>query len=742
MAETSTKSEERLIILHMSDLHFGWDGDENERANRYLALNGLLDLLANLKAEWKPNCISISGDIGWKGQDSDYRAAKEWITRLLKTLELAPDALFMCPGNHDMDRAVAKRNARPTTSDEADNVFGIPIPESYIKPFQAFIDFCKSLGVPEYKLGDFPCYLVGCRSFKGIHFVAYNSAWCSKDDDDKQKLWLGLPQLRYMESKGQLPSPRQLNDWPPIIAFFHHPRDYFREEELQATGTRPNTFDYMARRCHLFFTGHTHGEVREADKFAGGAWHLSSGATFAGASHFNFFRIIQVQNNRLVYQTFQLDPRSADGEWKVVHEKRSLIFKSKSLSKAAIERASSARAITSDQVPLPLLVQSNLTACIQATLREFWDRKYGGFYYSLDFLGSGVNPVIRDSSKRLEDNAFICWALLCAKQALPNAIDISAMRRIVRCLDKLYVGLLLPDGGLGVKTDQRWQNLISEVEAEDIGVYCIASSEAYVQLLKPRYADRARDLIGYLERTFWSEEQGAFMWRGVWDQKSNMFLHKDRAFKWVNAFLLISYSKACLNLHDNVECEAYRRYLERIQRLLDFFLGDEANSSTSFRDRLGDRKHSLFANSIYLYGLLQGYRVTGDRRAIREFNGGSLEVVAWLQNMEDREHGGLKNYEKILADNKPPKNILSISAALFVLNEWYLENGEMHSEIRSLIDRHLTHLMQKGFLGKGVAGHYASETWSPFSSDTHLACQAWMILAMSSFLRRSHQLYS
>ena len=270
MVKASIKSEDRVVILHMSDLHFGWDGDENQRANRHLALESLLDLLRKLKADWKPNCISISGDIGWKGLHSDYQSAKDWISKLLTTLGIAPEALFMCPGNHDADRSLAKRNARPDSHEEADNVLGVPISETYSRPFQAFTDFCKSLEVPPYLLGDSPSYLVGRRSFKGIYFVAYNSAWCSKDDNDKQKLWLGLPQIRYMESRGQLASPRRLHDWPPTIAFFHHPRDYFREEELQAAGTRPNTFDYMARRCHLFFTGHTHGEIREPDKFAGG----------------------------------------------------------------------------------------------------------------------------------------------------------------------------------------------------------------------------------------------------------------------------------------------------------------------------------------------------------------------------------------------------------------------------------------------------------------------------------------
>ena len=140
-------------ILHISDLHFGWDGDESKRTNRTLALNGLLHQLGHLEAAWQPNIVCISGDIGWQGRRSDYEHAKQWIYRLLKQLQLSAEALVMCPGNHDLDRGIAKRNARPNSPAEADEVIGIPIPEHFQSPFQAFADFCKDIGIPPFFLG-------------------------------------------------------------------------------------------------------------------------------------------------------------------------------------------------------------------------------------------------------------------------------------------------------------------------------------------------------------------------------------------------------------------------------------------------------------------------------------------------------------------------------------------------------------------------------------------------------------
>jgi TIR domain/Calcineurin-like phosphoesterase len=312
------RTKEQVVILHLSDLHFGWEGDEKGRTDRKLALDGLFRLLGRLNRGWKPDCVCISGDIGWAGRRKDYEDAKSWVEQLLNQLELLPECLFMCPGNHDVNRNVAQGNARPNSPEEADRVLGIPIQEHYLKPFEAYTEFCKAMGTPPYELGPNESYLVGCRSFRGINFVAYNSAWSSKGNDDEGKLWLGLPQIGYMEKETRLPNPEQIADWPPIIAVFHHPSECFHPEERHAWKQRPNTFDYMARRCHLFFTGHIHAEPRDADKVGGGGWHLDGGATFAGASHFNFFRIVQVKADRFVYRTFEYDPRSADNVW---HEK-------------------------------------------------------------------------------------------------------------------------------------------------------------------------------------------------------------------------------------------------------------------------------------------------------------------------------------------------------------------------------------------------------------------------------------
>ena len=101
-------------------------------------------------------------------------------------------------------RADAIRNARPANAEEADTVLGVPLSEHFLKPFTAYTEFCRSVGVTPLTFGNQESYLVGQRTIDEIRFVCLNSGWFAKDDNDKGKLWFGLPHLKYLEANRQL----------------------------------------------------------------------------------------------------------------------------------------------------------------------------------------------------------------------------------------------------------------------------------------------------------------------------------------------------------------------------------------------------------------------------------------------------------------------------------------------------------------------------------------------------------
>ena len=312
----------QTVILHLSDLHFGWEGSPKARDERAVVLNALLERLTNLDNEWKPNIICITGDLGWKGKEKDYTEAKRWVAQLLKNLNLNSKALFMCPGNHDLDRKTAQDFFRAANYNDADKALAPPIKPHFQRIFRCFINFCKDLKIPPFSLKKEKNYLVGQRSIRDMHVVCYNSSWYSRDDYDENKLWLGLPFVRAMEVAKQLPAPAELDTFEPTIALLHHPpsdhRQWFHPAEMSVERGRPNTIDYMARRCHFLLTGHTHGPPKRADRLAEAAWHLPGGAAFAGASHTNSFRLIRIRDSTFDYRLFEYDPESTDNIWQEV----------------------------------------------------------------------------------------------------------------------------------------------------------------------------------------------------------------------------------------------------------------------------------------------------------------------------------------------------------------------------------------------------------------------------------------
>ncbi|MCX6121906.1 MAG: metallophosphoesterase [Ignavibacteriales bacterium] len=311
-----------MTILHLSDLHFGWDGnDPNKIADRKLCLDGLISKIASLDPSWKPTIICISGDIGWKGITGDYVEAKAWIEILLSSCKLNFDHIVVCPGNHDVNRPDAEGNARPSNAEEADSVLGLPIRKHFLKPFKAFDEFCHTSGIPPMKF-DQHSYLVGERQALGFRFITLNSSWFSKDKFDKEKLWIGLPHLKFLESKGQLDEVHREHRSPLTIALVHHPLNWLHPDETNGQGLRPNTWDYLARRCHVLLTGHTHGEIRRTDQVAEGARQFTAGATFAGAHHFNSFRLIKIDEKGITYRSFEFDPRAVEDSWRSLESVR------------------------------------------------------------------------------------------------------------------------------------------------------------------------------------------------------------------------------------------------------------------------------------------------------------------------------------------------------------------------------------------------------------------------------------
>lgn len=304
-------------ILHLSDLHFGFDGDLTQKAQRKLCLDGLLDCLRDERC-WKPDYILISGDLGMRGAAKDYELAGAWLKDLLAVCGLTADKLQICAGNHDSNRNVAERISYPADSKAADKALAPPIAKIFNQQsFADFTQFCADFGVLMLTLGQEQNRLTGICEWDDLRVLVMNSAWYAQGEKDKDQLWLGLPQLQVLAAQNGLEDCK--NGVKLTAGMLHHPFDWLHPEESNGRG-RVDIDDFVTSRCHLILSGHTHGKIKKPSKVCDKAWHFQGGAAFEGGGHTNSFSLIRIDGAQVQRQPWEFDPGSVDEPWRLSTE--------------------------------------------------------------------------------------------------------------------------------------------------------------------------------------------------------------------------------------------------------------------------------------------------------------------------------------------------------------------------------------------------------------------------------------
>jgi hypothetical protein len=100
-----------IRFLHLSDIHFtikqsglGYEPDKNIRNEVLRDVRRLVQQRGAITA------IIVSGDIAYAGKRSEYEDAALWLDELCSAAGCTSSAVYLCPGNHDIDQAVLKEN--------------------------------------------------------------------------------------------------------------------------------------------------------------------------------------------------------------------------------------------------------------------------------------------------------------------------------------------------------------------------------------------------------------------------------------------------------------------------------------------------------------------------------------------------------------------------------------------------------------------------------------------------------
>lgn len=124
MPSTLPSHSPGIVLLHLSDLHFGnknrfKERDLNEFGTEFS--QAIQNELAELKWGCPIDLLVVSGDIAEVAKPSEFEQGRVFLTALIEGLKLAPSRTIFIPGNHDFNWSECKKVDADRETYEFDN---------------------------------------------------------------------------------------------------------------------------------------------------------------------------------------------------------------------------------------------------------------------------------------------------------------------------------------------------------------------------------------------------------------------------------------------------------------------------------------------------------------------------------------------------------------------------------------------------------------------------------------------
>lgn len=265
-----------MLLLHISDIHFrapdctnpALDADRPYRTRMVQDARNRCDTLGPVHA------ILIGGDIAFKGDPEEYRAALTWFNELAEACGCPLERVFVIPGNHDVDRGTigrspATRNAQQAISRadaqrrerELRTQFGdAETGRALLAPLNAYNEFAKLFSCQVYP----PEHLYWKQDLPlegGVHLRIYGLtstllSGAGGHDDTRESLYLS-PLQTVLDPVDDVVN----------LVMCHHPPDWFMDQD--------DVDGAICARAAIHLFGHKHRQRVTQDpdyiRFAAGA---------------------------------------------------------------------------------------------------------------------------------------------------------------------------------------------------------------------------------------------------------------------------------------------------------------------------------------------------------------------------------------------------------------------------------------------------------------------------------------
>ncbi|NQE54391.1 Hercynine oxygenase [ANME-1 cluster archaeon GoMg3.2] len=236
----------KIVILHLSDIHFKRDKNDKNKTYRKDIKN---KMLAKIKEHVDKNnldldFVAVTGDIAFSGKE--YEEAKKFFDDLESVL-LEKTIFLFVPGNHDVDRdnvseffslhdIVKKQLTDALLENEEEIKSNINVK---FKPFRRFVQELN----PDLYSSEDDYFWVKNFEDKNVSFLGLNSCWASENDRDRFNITLGYPQVM---------NALEISTISNKIVLMHHPFDWLYEQDFDKSHAE------LFKNCGLVLHGHIH----------------------------------------------------------------------------------------------------------------------------------------------------------------------------------------------------------------------------------------------------------------------------------------------------------------------------------------------------------------------------------------------------------------------------------------------------------------------------------------------------
>ena len=397
-----------MFFLHLSDMHFGMNPnggeDETGLAVRSNYMNVLANLIYEINQKKKIDFILVTGDIAWRAAPKDYAKAEKWLKDILERCKLLPERVFVCPGNHDVERDFVEQLEFPRAQNIADKYLRIEKLDELGMRFKHYTEFFHQMGLEEYTIGSRKSPLVGIRNMADFRVICLNTAWYAKGNEVKDRMWVGSGFMEVIK--------RELSECKkkPTIVIMHHPNTSWNEEERCDFGHNTNVFKEICEMADIVLSGHTH-ETNGLNINAGNALVVSGGALYQDKHYPHCFYAYEINFDAANCEQKRIRYYYSSGQWDSKEEKITLPGNNRWKRTESGEKANEDNQIAETaalEQEEDIVTQSNLFCIAGKTIRFLpiicsWNHGEDEYYFG------DVVTNIKNASYKMPSDIYECF---------------------------------------------------------------------------------------------------------------------------------------------------------------------------------------------------------------------------------------------------------------------------------------------------------------------------------------------